>query len=223
MSAELDDTPAASLFERLVGRQHRPWILVGASLFLILAPIGAAYLDGVLGQLFSGGFWRIALLPSAVIIYILAVAPILERTGVRVVEAFRPLVLIDDDDFDRLVDQASHLNPIGEVVAFGVGAAFGLWVGFVGLSDEGLSWLRLCLMLISSLMFGLLAWTIYSAVAGTRLTAELHRQPLHVDILDPKPFEPIGRQSLSIALAFVGGILLSVLFGLGLCVAAQQE
>lgn len=216
MSAKPDDAPAASLFERLVGGQRRPWVLVGASLFLILAPIGAAYLDGVLGQLFSGDSWRTALLPSAVIIYILAVAPILDRMGVRAVEAFRPLVLIDDDDFDRLVDQASRLNPVGELVAFGVGAAFGLWVGFIGLSDEGLFWLGPCLMLTGSLMFGLLAWTIYSAVAGTRLTAELHRQPLRVDILDPTPFEPIGRQSLSIALVFVGGMLLSVLFGLGL-------
>jgi hypothetical protein len=64
-------------------------------------------------------------------------------------------------------------------------------------------------------MFGLLGWTVYSAVAGTRLTAELHRQPLVVDLFDVRPFEPIGRQSLAISLAFVGGILLSVVFGLG--------
>jgi hypothetical protein len=47
------------------------------------------------------------------------------------------------------------------------------------------------------------------------LIAALHRQLLRIDLFDIKPFEPIGRQSLIIALVFVGGLLLSVLFGLG--------
>jgi hypothetical protein len=75
--------------------------------------------------------------------------------------------------------------------------------------------MELWLVLSGSLMFGLLGWTIYAALAGTRLTAALHRQPLRIDIFNTKPFEPIGLQSLAIALVFVGGIALSMLFGLG--------
>jgi hypothetical protein len=40
----------------------------------------------------------------------------------------------------------------------------------------------------------------------------LHRQPLKVDILDTKPFEPMGRYSLIISLVFIGGIALGFIF-----------
>jgi hypothetical protein len=63
-------------------------------------------------------------------------------------------------------------------------------------------------------MFGLLGWTIYIAVTGTRLTSRLHRQSLRIEIFDIRPFEPIGRQSLLIALVFVGGLVLAALFGI---------
>jgi len=215
MSTDIGEKPAASLFARLIGRRRRPSITVGVSLLLILAPIGVAYLDGVLDDFFSQGYWRLLLLPPAVIIYILVVTPILARMEAGVIEAFRPLVLMDDDDFDRLVNEASRINPIGEVIAFGVGAAFGLWLGRTWLSEANVFWLNLYLPLSAGLMFGLLGWTIYGAVAGTRLTAELHRPPLRIDIFDMKPFEPIGRQSLIVALVFVGGTALSMVFGLG--------
>jgi len=186
---------------------------MGISLLLILTPIGAAYLDGVLDDFLSQGYWRLLLLPPAVITYILVVSPILARMETGVIEAFRSLVLMDDDSLNRLVNEASRINPIGEVIAFGVGAAFGLWVGRTWLPDDNVFWLQLYLPLSASLMFGLLGWTIYAVVAGTRLTAELHRQPLRVDIFDIKPFEPIGRQSLIVALVFVGGTALSTIFG----------
>jgi len=65
-------------------------------------------------------------------------------------------------------------------------------------------------------MNGLLAWTIYGAITGAGLVAALHRQPLKVDILNIKPFEPVGRYSLTLSLAFVGGIALGMVFGLNL-------
>lgn len=215
MSTETADKPAASLFARLIARQRPPWITVGIGLLLVLAPLAAAYLDGVLGDLIDHGFWRQLLLPPAVIIYILVVSPILKRVEAGVIEAFRPLVLIDDDEFERLVDEASRLNPIAEVGSFSGGLAFGLWIGHAWFSGADTLWLDLYSSLAAGLMFGLLAWTIYVVLAGTRLTAALHRQPLRIDIFDIKPFEPIGRQSLIAALAFVGGIVLGVVFGFG--------
>ncbi len=214
MGTDTGEKPAASLFDRLISRRRRLRITVGISLLLILAPIGVAYLDGVLDDFLSQGYWRLLLLPPAVITYILVVWPIMARMEAGVIEAFRSLVLMDDDSFDRLVNEASRINPIGEVIAFGVGAAFGLCDGRTWLPDDNVFWLKLYLPLSASLMFGLLGWTIYAAVAGTRLTAELHRQPLRVDIFDIKPFEPIGRQSLIAALVFVGGTALSMVFGL---------
>jgi hypothetical protein len=133
----------------------------------------------------------------------------------RVIEAFRPIVLTDDASFNRLVRDASRLNPALEVLTFGLGAAFGLWLGYWWLSGGDAVWLRLYVSLSASLMFGVLGWTFLAAIATTRLMSELHRQSLRIDIFDIKPFEPIGRQSVFVALSTVGGIALGMLFGVG--------
>ena len=212
MTAEPAGKRATSLLESLIGRQ-KPWVTACISLLLILVPPLCAYLDGVWSSFLGEGVWRVSYLPITVIIYILIVAPIMGRMDARVVESFRPLVLMDDAEFDRLVDEASRISPLGELLAFGAGVAFGLWAGSMAFSKDSF-WLSLCFAVFISLMFGLLGWTIYGAVAGTQLIAELHRQPLRIDLSDIEPFEPIGRQSLIIALVFVGGLLLSVLFSL---------
>jgi hypothetical protein len=51
------------------------------------------------------------------------------------------------------------------------------------------------------------------SIAGTRVVGTLLRLPLRVDPLDRKPFEAIGRQSLAMALAFVGGITIALVLG----------
>jgi hypothetical protein len=214
MSADIQGRVDRSLFARLISHRRHPLITVVIGLALAAFPFAAAYLDGLLDDLFSQGHWRPLLLAPVVITYILIVSPILTRMEAGVIQALRPLVLIDDEHFDRLVAGASRLSPIGEGISFGLGAALGLWSGRVAASEGSSFWIGLYLPLAGSLMFGLLAWTIYAVIASTRLTAELHRQPLRVDIFDVKPFEPIGRQSLVAALVFVGGILLGMVFSL---------
>jgi hypothetical protein len=215
MSADADERSPASLFMRLISRPRPLWITVGVSLLLILAPIGVAYVDGLLGVFFSEGYWRPSLLPPTLIIYVLVVAPILDRMDARVIEAFRPLVPTDDASFNRLVSEASRLNPALEVLTFALGGAFGLLLGHQWLPGGNAFWLRLYVSLSSSLMFAVLGWAFFAAIAGTRLTSELHRQPLRIDIFDIKPLEPIGRQSVIVALVTVGGIVLGILFGPG--------
>jgi hypothetical protein len=209
-----DEKAQASPLSMVITRRTHPWLTPAIGLFLIVAPPAAAYLDGFRGEYFSQGYWRLGFLPGAVIIYILVVAPILARAEDRVVEAFRSLV--DDDSFNRLVREASTYSTLGEVAASAVGAIFGLAVGQSWLSSPDTLPLRLYLTIAGGLMFGLLGWVIYVSVAGTRLTSGLHRQPLRVDIFNIKPFEPIGRQSLVIAMVFVGGIALSIVLGGGL-------
>ena len=61
-------------------------------------------------------------------------------------------------------------------------------------------------------MFGTMGWIIYRAVVSTRLSRTLPRTRLIIDLFDITPFEPIGRQSLLLAMAFVGGATLSLFF-----------
>lgn len=215
MGTDSSERSDSSLWGRLVGRRRPLWMILGIGLLLILAPLVAAYLDGLLDEILSEGTWRLLLGPAVVILYILAVAPIVQRAEARVIDAFRPLVLIDDERFDRLVADAAHVNSLGEGISFFLGAVFGLWVGQSWLADTDAFWLKWVVIPSAGLMFGLLAWTIYVAAASTRINAELHRQPLHVDIFDTTSFWPVGRQSLIIALVFVGGIVLGMLSSIG--------
>ena len=128
MTAEPAGKRATSLLESLIGRQ-KPWVTACISLLLILVPPLCAYLDGVWSSFLGEGVWRVSYLPITVIIYILIVAPIMGRMDARVVESFRPLVLMDDAEFDRLVDEASRISPLGELLAFGAGGVFGRGVG----------------------------------------------------------------------------------------------
>ena len=168
------------------------------------------------GSLFSTlpGRRRPAWLTAAIIIYILLVSPLLERRAADVISAYRPLLSLDDVSYDLLVSEASRISPTGEVLAFAAGAVLGA-LGQDWAMDDGFVWLEAYLAVSIAVMLGLLGWTIYAAVASTRLTRALHSQPLSVDIFDPQPFRTVGRQSLSIALVFIGGLALSTLLTLG--------
>ena len=97
-------------------------------------------------------------------------------------------------------------------MALGIGAADGLLIYRPWSLPDHFFWMKLYTVLAVTLMFGLLGWISYVSLAGSRQFAELHRQPLDVDVFDPTPFEPIARLGLGVSLAFIGGVTLSVLF-----------
>jgi len=207
-------TPSSvSLLSRLISRPRPAWLTVGVSVLLILAPFVALFLDGTSGSELGGVNWRPLLLSPAVIIYILVIGPIMARSDREVLHAFRPLVLLDDASFDRLVVENSRISRVAEWVSFVVGALLGLLVSRFWLEGGSGLWLGMYVTIALMSMYGLLGWVIYGGFAATKLTAALHRQPLRIDIFDAGSFAPIGRQSLVLALAFVGGITLSVIFG----------
>jgi hypothetical protein len=189
------------------------WSMAGISLILISIPFIAAALDGVLDSLLSQGYWYHLLQAPVVILYILFVSPWMAKSDADMLKAFRPLLMIDEDHYDRLVREASRVNPIGEVIAAMIGALLGLGLSLTWLMITNTFWLRLYLPIAQGFMFGLLGWTIYNAFASTRLIKALHQQPLHIDILDIRPFEPMGRHALVTSLVFMGGVTLGMLFG----------
>jgi hypothetical protein len=190
------------------------WTRLLTALGLILLALGAAALDGLLARILAAGFWRPVLLPGVIIFYIWTVSPLVDRGQAEVVRRFRPIVQLDDAAFEALVSRYSVYSAWKETLALGIGAAVGVLLGSVGMQDPNAMWLRVYWIAANSLMCALLGWTIYGAMDSTRLTNALHNQPLCFDLFDLHPFEPVGRQSLLLALVFIGGLTLAMLFGL---------
>jgi hypothetical protein len=63
-----------------------------------------------------------------------------------------------------------------------------------------------------AILFRLLGWFIYSTVSGTRLFSEANTRPEGVNVFELALLEPIGRWSLGVALSYVGGSTLSLIF-----------
>ncbi len=201
---------STSLFAKVISRPLHPRLTMGVGLLLLLAPLAAAWLDGSLSELLATGRWRVLLAPPAVILYIVAVAPRMDVMDTRVLHTLRSVTLVDDRTFDAIVAESSSLRPRNELLAMVVGAGLGL--ALVLAQPDGIGSPAMAAWGITTiLMYGLLGWTVYASIASTRLTAAVLRQPLSINPLDTSPFEAIGRQSLLLALIFVGGISLSLL------------
>lgn len=204
--------PSSSL-DRLIRVTRIPWygfvaLAGGALLFLGFATV---FFDGILDSVMYDDVWRPMLMGPAIIVYILAVFRPVSEYQTRALKALRGAVALDDDGFIELVNRASDIDDRGELLAFAAGGAFGFLTNPPWNVTGDYLWLRFYIPFSAALMFGLLAWLSFVSVAGTKLFAELHRQPLKVDIFDLGPFEPIGRYALFTSLAFVGGSVISVI------------
>jgi hypothetical protein len=200
-----------SLFDRWIARPRHRWPSLVVALVLILAPFVTAWLEGSLGWLSETGRWRDVLVAPTVVLYILVVAPFQAAMDARAVASLRPLLTTEDVSLDRLAEEASQLTRAKELAAFGVGLVVALAFSAQGLAID-FTWLELVLFVEAALEYGLLAVVIYGSLASTRVTRALLRLPLRIDPLDVTPFEAIGLQSLMLALIFVGGVTLSLLF-----------
>jgi hypothetical protein len=136
----------------------------------------------------------------------------MRRAREDVVSGLRPIVQLSDEEFERLVAEESRLNPRSELIAVSIGALVG-WFMRVGMAlGVDSPWVQAYQSIATVLMYAVIAWVIYGAVAGTRLNRALLGQPLEVDIFDISPFEPIGRESVLVSVAFIIGATLAMVF-----------
>jgi len=206
---------ADNLLQALMRQSRLPWYGTTAVIaaVLILFLILAAYLDGILGALSELWFWQELLDSPVLIIYVLVVYPFMWRLWERAVRAFQPLMPADDSP-KRPAGEAPPPNRRWEWVAIFIGAAFFLLLsqpwkwGWV----TGEIWLHVYEIITFPLLFGLLAWLVYSGLSGTRYIARLGRQALNLDIFEPGVLAPVAHWSLGTSLAFIGGISLSLVF-----------
>lgn len=211
---ELPSTPLPlrkSLFDRLTTRLSRPRVLIPLGIGLVLLPTALAFVDGI-QTLFFTDLWHALLVQPVVIIYILLISPFLRQASERVIAGLRPIVLLTDEEFDRLLAEKSHANPRGELVAIAIGALVSLLTRSVWSFELDAPGIQAYHTIATIVMYTALVWVIYLGVAGPRLNRALLRQPLQIDIFDTRPFEPIGRESLLSALAFIIGATIAMVF-----------
>jgi hypothetical protein len=197
------------LFTRYISAPQRPWLRVGLGALLILIALGITALADPTSDL-RAGKWRALFISPAVITYILLIVPAFGRTDERVITALRPLLRISDAEFNRLTDKTAYIRASYELAAYGAGFGFGLIVALSARFGFTVPVATAFWLVMTCAMYALLAWLIYAAIAGSRMTTALYRQPMSVNVLDTGPFETVGRQSLLLALAFIGGITLSL-------------
>ncbi len=220
MAEELSaSTTPSTLVEELAKRTRLSWFhLSGAVGFgLILLMVGTAYLEGVLPGPFDYELWSGGLMAPVLIAYVLLIQPTLRRRRESAIKAFRPLVLLDDEGFNRMLAEAPLFNRRREWLAFGLSLAGILllsrpWDRYGPFWARGSGWQVLYVVVSEGLLWGLLGWFAYSSLSSTRLFSQLRRHAADVNVFDLGFLEPIGRWSLGIALAFMGGNTLSLLF-----------
>lgn len=201
-----------SYFDRIFNAPRSLGTLVLVSLLLLSLPILFAWLDGYLPLFIESGQWRMVLSPTAIALYIWYISPLMSRAGASVIRALRPLIEMDDDQFNTRIAAAEQINPRHELAAIAIGLLLAGLALYSSQFDQGYFWTKSYWFITTCLMYAILAWTIFIAISSTRVNATLHRMPMHFDILDPQPFEAVGRQSLLLALVFIGGITVSLVF-----------
>jgi hypothetical protein len=195
-----------SLLERFVKFVRIPWswaISIITIIFLLLL-ILVAFVNGYFDDGIDWGFWRSGLEP-VIIVYILVIFPFIQKLWER---ALRSLKLLLPQP--ELINGINTYKRSREWMSLFLGAVF-----YVALSQPWNSikhWTDLYTALSGIIMFGLLGLLIYSGLTGTIRLARLNRQHLNIDIFDTKLLIPVAQWSLSVSLAFVGGITISILF-----------
>ena len=203
---------ANSLFSRLAVRLSRARVLIPLSLFLMLLPIILAFVGGQLDQLFTTNLWRALLIQPTIVVYILLISSFLQRAGEQMIISLRPIVQLTNGEFSQLVFEKSRVDPRGELMAIVIGALAGWFLRRgIAITSEA-PWLQAYQIIFTIVMYSAIAWAIYGSVVGSRLTGAILRQPLQVDILDIRPFEPVGRASLLVSLAFIIGTTIAMVF-----------
>jgi hypothetical protein len=212
-----EDPRTYPLVEALIKQSRLPWhwAIAVVAVVLLLFLVLATFLDGVINNLSSWIFWQNNLEGLVLIIYILVVHIFIWRLREQAIQAFRPLLSLDEDEFNRLAAEIAKpkrrwewtTTLIGVGLAAGLGQPWNLEWGTGGL------WRSVYLVITATLENGLLAWLIYDTLTSTVRITRLSRRDLKLDIFDAELLTPIARWSLGVSLAYVGGISLSLVFG----------
>jgi hypothetical protein len=208
--------PKYPLIEAAIRRSplSRSWTIAAVAGVLLLLLVLAASLDGVLTSLFSWSELRYVLFFVVFITYIMVVYPFMVRSRGEAIQAFKPIVSLGDDAFNKVAANISKPNRRWEWIAIFLGIPIFLGALFQPWTLDwasGYFWLTVYFVLTATIVYGLSSWLIYDTLIGIVRVSRLSRQNLKLDILDTEMLTPVARWSLGISLVFVGAIILSTI------------
>lgn len=200
-----------TIFEKTIGRPRKSsaTLLIGLVLFLIAFIVGTLA-HGIPG-LFIDGVWRGFFIYPSIIFYIFLIAPKLSTMENEVIEAILPLANLTEEKFNEFIEGTQVIRPLREWLAVGVGVGF---ITIIQITSGSVSFdlTGIYYSLMAATAFGILSWTIFASVLSVQVTAELLKQPLQVNLFDLSPYKVVGKSSLYLALAFIGGVTLALVF-----------
>jgi hypothetical protein len=207
LSIELPET----LFDRWIGGSRPLSVVVFLAVILYALTYAAGALEYGPAAVFTEGHWRNLFVSPTIIVYIIILAPWLTKLEVKANSAIAALTILDANDLANLVQKTARVRHYQEIGAVIIGAGIGGFVVGPNLRVP-INPVNILVIILTAAAFGLLAWTIQASTTSIKVTATLLKQPLDVNVFDLKPFDAIGQQSLFLALAFVGGITISLAF-----------
>jgi len=206
MSEYTDNYPLLELFIKSI-KLPRYMIIPGITIVLILFLVLVAFFEGSFSDGFDWSFWRLGL-QSAIIVYIFVVYSFIQRLWVRMLISLESL--LPQTEKHEILNNIAQYNRRWEWSAFLLGVLFFLALGQPWNWD--MNWFEVYTMVASTIMFALLGLLIYGGISSTLRLARLTRKYMHFEIFDTRLLVPVAQWSLSVSLAFVGGISLSVAF-----------
>jgi hypothetical protein len=187
------------------------WLVIFIGLLLLIIPIVVVLLEGIWQEFIYEGAWQNLMMAPLIVFYIIALIRPMNRSLEQALQALEDVIQVEKDEFYRIVNRASQVDNRLELAAFVFGSAIGLLAASYWTIEEQYALLRIYLPIANAVMFGSISWIAISSLASTRLQTEVHKLPMEIDLFNLKPFEPIGRHSLFIALAFIGGCVISAI------------
>ena len=212
----VEQSPKYPLIETALRRSRLPrsWTIVVIAGVLLLSLVLAASLDGELASLLDWSVVGYTIFNIIFPIYILVVYPFMMRSREQAVLAFKPLLSMDDDAFNKVAENISKPNRRWEWAAIFLGIFVlggGLFQPWTLDWASGPFWLTVYYVITSIIGASLMGWITYDTLVGIARVSRLSRRDLKLDILDTETLAPVAAWSLGISLVFVGIVILAVI------------
>lgn len=204
-----------TLPELLVEYTHLHWYTVISIIAIVLFSglVVTALIEETPIRQLGWDFWRVGLQGPAIIIYILAIYPILTKMGDNAIESIMPWVDMSKEELDELDSKYRVPNRLGELLSLSAGVIFIIVLSqpWRATYEFNTIFTDIFLYIIEIILFGLLGLLIYYGFHNSRYLTRINKK-LKLDIFSVDALAPIARWSLSISLAFMGGIIISIIF-----------